>query len=205
MHASIPFVYGANFVSGCGSNPSEYGQLMHAYCEDPLKNSSTEKIEGSSIENKSKGKSKASVEGRRSLPPTRLPAWWKDTFGGKHLPDFWPHDNGKVYDNLSGEACEELSDWWGQRKEKAPGGAQPRYPRDCVLQLERYFGGSHGCVRQVLLAWWRDRDGQRPSNKAKVQTWRERMELSGQCAGAAPNAALATSFAPSMSICSDLP
>jgi hypothetical protein len=110
----------------------------------------------------------------------RLPDWWKTTFGGKHLPDFWHHTDGKLYENLSCEACDELSLWWEQRGVKTIDGNRPIYPRDSVLQLEKYFGGSHGCVRQVLISWWRDRDGNGKmgsSKKAKIQSWRERVEL----------------------------
>ena len=118
----------------------------------------------------------------RASPVAKLPIWWKATFGGTHLPEIWPHADGKVYEKLDGEACEELSQWWEDRKETKTKGLQPKYPRDSVLQLEKYFGGSHGSLRQLVAAWRRDRDGQGKrgsANLAKVQFWRERMEISG--------------------------
>jgi hypothetical protein len=112
-----------------------------------------------------------------SSPGNRLPCWWKTELRGKHLPDFWPHNDGKgLYRLLGTEACEELSNWWDQRNERKRNG-RPKFPKDCVSQLECYFSSSHGSVRQVIMAWRRDRDAQRiRSFDGKVLLWRERVE-----------------------------
>lgn len=41
----------------------------------------------------------------------RLPVWWRSVFGGRYLSDVWCTSDGKIYENLDGETCEELSKW----------------------------------------------------------------------------------------------
>jgi hypothetical protein len=89
----------------------------------------------------------------------RLPSWWKTELRGKCLPDIWPYNDGKMlYLRLGAEACEELSNWWDQRNERNRNGL-PKFPKNCVAQLEHYFSSSHGSVRQVIMAWRRDHRG----------------------------------------------